>query len=92
MQVCRAHAVQPSFIMTLPPGDWDTARAFLTGSAPSAKQARAGALPLLQRLKKYRKDAVEDDTVRKLQKYVRAQNFTPAAVQQIGPDRQLATS
>jgi dynein heavy chain len=38
---------------------------------------------LLQRLNRYRKEAVEDDTVRRLQKYVRAQNFNPMAVQQV---------
>lgn len=41
------------------------------------------AAPLLLRLRKFKKESVPDERVRKLQKYVRAQNFNPKAVQQV---------
>ena len=53
------------------------------GNDEKEEENPATQAPLLQRLRKYRKESVEDDTVRKLQKYVRAQNFNPQAVQQV---------
>jgi hypothetical protein len=109
-------------LMNGDPGDWDSARAFLTDSSNAAKKKKRDAkrkaekkreenaseaggrggdeaedgreahegpslalahAPLLQRLRQYRREDVEDDTVRRLQKYVRASSFTPRAVQQV---------